>query len=477
MYRSSIPVIVGVLLALTSSSARAQIYVDVNATGVQDGTSWCTAYRSLSAALAVAVSGDTVLIADGVYVPSTVGLVDPRDATFAVTPGVSVSGGYAGCGAIDPDEQDALVHATVLSGDLNGDDGPDFVNVTDNCRHVVRAAGSVPPQQISLQHLTIAGGNADGACCGPVANGGGLLVAPATLLQDVPNVQVTGCTFRNNSANRGGAIASIASGLVLRDCVFDGNRATYFFGTGAALFALTGTASISNCFFAANEADLFGGAVVNGSTMTMHNTTMVANIAGEDGGGVYNSNLLTISDSILWDNLVTKGGSFGESAQVVNTTLPEALVVDYTCIQGLTGLLGGVGNIGDDPLFRPGPLDDYYLANGSSDPGAVSPCVDAGSDSAANLSLDHLTTSTDEAHDTSVVDMGYHRPISGLPAPLTGDGDRDGDVDLRDVAAMQGCFAGPDQPVGNSCRPYEYDGDADIDVLDYPPFSLDLTGP
>lgn len=480
MHRFFLCALTGVFCTLGAAQAAGQvtIFVDADATGVQDGTSWCTAYRSLSAGLTAAVAGDTVLVADGVYVPSTVGLIDPRDATFAVAPGVSVSGGFAGCGAVDPDEQDPLGHPTVLSGDLNGDDAGNFVNVQDNCWNVVRATGSVPPRQISLQFLTITGGNADGACCGgPAANGGGLYIAPTALLVDVPSVYVGGCTFRDNAANRGGAVASISSVVSIEDSVFEGNAASYNLGTGGAVFALTGTVELRNCFFVDNAADNFGGAIVNGSTMTVHSATMVSNVAGEDGGGVYNSNLLTITDSILWENIVVKGGSAGESAQVVNTTLPEALVVNYTCIQGLTGLLGGVGNIGDDPLFRPGPLDTYYLANGSSDPGAESPCVDAGSDSAVNLSLDHLTTSTDEAHDVGVVDMGYHRPISGLPAPTTGDGDSDGDVDLRDVAAMQSCYAGPDQPVGVLCRPYEYDGDGDIDELDYPPFSVDLTGP
>jgi hypothetical protein len=251
----------------------------------------------------------------------------------------------------------------------------------------------------------------------------------------------------------------------------------YFFGNGGALFSLNGTMDIRNCLFSGNYSLNFGGAIVNGSEMSILDSTFVGNIAEEEGGGIFNAHMLTISDSILWENRVIKGGSTGEPAQVANISLPESLVVDYSCIQGLTGLLGGAGNIGNDPLFRSGPLDDYYLANGMYDPGPTSPCVDAGSDSAANLALEHLTTSTGEEHDIGVVDMGYHRPISGLPAPGTGDSDRDGDVDLRDVAAMQSCFAGPDQPVPTLCRPYEYDGDSDIDELDYPLFRLDLTGP
>lgn len=479
MHRGLWGVLIAAVVAVCATSAAAQvtIYVDAHATGAEDGTSWCTAYRSLSAGLAAATAGDTVRVADGRYVPSTAGLFNPRDATFAVAAGVIVRGGHAGCGAADPDAVDARAHPTILSGDLLGDDGPGFENIADNCLHVVRAVGSVPPRTTFLRDLTIEGGNADGLCCGLPANGGGLLVAPAALLLDTPDVRVTGCTLRRNAGNRGGAMASISSHLVVEDSVFEGNRGTYEFGTGGALFALTGTVEVRNCFFVNNEADFFGGAVVNGSMMSILNSTLADNVAGEDGGGVYNANTLTIRDSILWGNRVVKGGAAGESAQVVNTTLPEALVVDYTCIQGLTGLLGGTGNIGDDPAFRPGPLDDHYLANGMSDPGAASPCVDAGSDSAANLSLDHRTTSATEEHDAGTADLGYHRAVTGLPPPLAGDGDRDGDVDLRDVAGFQRCFGGPDEIVPPACRYYEYDGDLDVDDLDYPPFGDDLTGP
>lgn len=474
MHRSFCLVLGGMFSTLVASQVGAQstIYVDRNATGVQNGASWCTAYRTLSAALAAAAPGDTFLMADGVYAPDPTGLTDPRDATFFLPADAQVGGGLAGCGAPDPDDLDPMAHPTILSGDLNGDDGPDSTAIGDNCRHVVRASGGVAGQRISLVNLTITGGNADGFCCGTTANGGGLL------LSNVPAVQISGCLFRRNAANRGGAISSSGGDITIADSVFEENEATYEFGTGGALYATTGTVELRNCLFARNEADQFGGAIVNapGGAMSILNSTLVANVTGEDGGGLYSSKPLTIKDSILWDNLVIKGGSAGESAQVVNTSMPEALVMDYTCIQGLTGLLGGVGNIGDDPAFRPGPLDNYYLANGVSDPGAVSPCVDAGSDTAANLSLDHVTTSASEEHDAGVVDLGYHRPVTGSMTSL-GDADRDGDVDLRDVAGLQRCFSGADVIVNPACRFFDYSGDLDVDLGDYPPFRLDLTGP
>ena len=88
------------------------------------------------------------------------------------------------------------------------------------------------------------------------------------------------------------------------------------------------------------------------------------------------------------------------------------MTVTYSCIQdddpGDGYTYPGIGNLDGDPLFAGGPAHDYYLSQVASGQAADSPCVDAGSDSAANFGLDALTTRTDQAFDTGTVDMGYH---------------------------------------------------------------------
>ncbi len=62
----------------------------------------------------------------------------------------------------------------------------------------------------------------------------------------------------------------------------------------------------------------------------------------------------------------------------------------------------GTGNINADPLF----VGDFFLDQDNS------PCVDAGSDTAADLGMDDKTTdSITGAPDTGVVDMGFHHEI------------------------------------------------------------------
>jgi len=71
-----------------------------------------------------------------------------------------------------------------------------------------------------------------------------------------------------------------------------------------------------------------------------------------------------------------------------------------------------VRNIVGDPLFAPGPLGDYYLSSVEAGQDADSPCIDAGSTSASIAGASFLTTRTDNAFDTGIVDIGYHYPAT-----------------------------------------------------------------
>jgi hypothetical protein len=99
------------LAAAGSTEAQHILYVDQDATGpVHDGSTWCEAYAELYEALAVATSGDTILVGESVYLPDTTELQNPRQATFQLANGITIEGGYAGCGAPDPDERDIVVY-------------------------------------------------------------------------------------------------------------------------------------------------------------------------------------------------------------------------------------------------------------------------------------------------------------------------------------------------------------------------------
>ena len=84
---------------------------------------------------------------------------EDREATFELITGVAVRGGFAGLGAGDPDERDIERFPSILSGDLLGDDGPDFANTLDNSEHVV-TAGTLVEATAVLDGVTIMAGRA-----------------------------------------------------------------------------------------------------------------------------------------------------------------------------------------------------------------------------------------------------------------------------------------------------------------------------
>ncbi len=125
-------------LVAISSATQAGVVVHVDDDGPPggDGTTWATAYRFLQNGLGFAsnpANGVTeVRVGQGVYRPDR-SSTNPdgsgaRSASFHLISGVALVGGYAGVGAPDPDARDVDLYETILSGDLLGNDEPNFGN-------------------------------------------------------------------------------------------------------------------------------------------------------------------------------------------------------------------------------------------------------------------------------------------------------------------------------------------------------------
>jgi hypothetical protein len=195
-----------------------------------------------------------------------------------------------------------------------------------------------------------------------VARGGGV----ATTVGDLT---ATRCSFVSNVAAGGGGTFTANGGMTLHGCLLTGNVATGFVmdeqclfnGTGGAAWNFTGSLIASSCTIAANRAEC------NGAT-----------------GGVV-APLGQLANSILWGN--TDDGANVESAQVNLGFFPS---IQRCCIEGWTGQLGGVGNIGLDPQFAdplgadgvPGSFDDDRR------PLPGSPCNDSGGNALVPIGLE-----------------------------------------------------------------------------------------
>src|SRR5438094_10493439 len=80
------------------------IYVRQSATGLSNGWSWSTAYRTVQAALADAAAGDEIRVAAGTYF-----------GTIQLKEGVALYGGFAGT-ETNRTQRDWNVHRTILDG-------------------------------------------------------------------------------------------------------------------------------------------------------------------------------------------------------------------------------------------------------------------------------------------------------------------------------------------------------------------------
>jgi hypothetical protein len=229
-------------LAAGPAAAQSVLYVDDDAPPGGDGLSWDTACRCFQDALQDAValrSVSEIHLAGGTYKPDQdeSGLITPGDQTaaFELLDGLAIRGGYAGWANLDnPEERDVRQYATILSGDLAGDDGDFFSNYDENSSNVV--IGSHTDASAVLDGVTIIGALDSGMLC---------YVGNATLID---------CTFTRNWGYYGGGLVIWSSNLTLINCNFLGNWAGY----GGGMYNAGGDPLLVNCLFSGNGADAGG---------------------------------------------------------------------------------------------------------------------------------------------------------------------------------------------------------------------------
>lgn len=219
--------------------------------------------------------------------------------------------------------------------------------------------------------------------------------------------------------NEGGGIYSENTNLFMKDCVISRNLAygsnSQTTGYGGGIFMYSGSGSFTNCLFTKNVAWADNSDMQNGcggglyspqTKIDINNCTFVHNTAKPEGrgSGFYSNGGPTVTNSIFWANT----GSESDS-QIYDSSVK----VSYSNIQGGWH---GKNNINADPCFVSGSMGKYYLSQTSAGQTFQSPCADKGSDTAENLNMHLLTTSTNGDYDIGTVDMGYH--YIGADAPF-----------------------------------------------------------
>ena len=190
--------------------------------GLENGLTWSTAFRTIQAAIAVAqVYGAEVWVAEGVYDEHRAN----STGSLVMQQGVNVYGGFAGT-ETTRDTRDLEAHVTTIDGSTARNGSAAY--------HVVLGANNA-----TLDGFTITGGNATGT--GNDMYGAGMFnssVSPTVIhciftgnsanhaaggMQNShSSPSITACTFTENTAGAGGGVMDNDSGSAptLTACLF-----------------------------------------------------------------------------------------------------------------------------------------------------------------------------------------------------------------------------------------------------------------
>jgi hypothetical protein len=397
------------------------IYVNAEAAGSQNGTSWQDAYVTLTDALNAADYNDQLWVKEGIF-----------SERIHIPNGVAVYGGFAGT-ETELQQRDYTTYLSVIDAAYSGiavtiDNSADPATRLDGCV-VIRGNGlhgggiKIISSAPTVVNNLILYNKTDGAGAGlsiwgikytpPEAvpyiadnfiaenrsgndegDGGGIAVIGSS-------PYIIGNTFLRNEATRnGGAIACWRSSqpLIAYNYIFANSASTpvnyytdYITETdgGGAIFASStdldgwpipdsvAAPKIYNNVIAANAAFKGGGICVINSIRTDLGVAEIVNntITSNQGGGVYWSNTTPtiVNNLIAYNSIGLHQYVFGMTSYDIrancvygNQTQNDAL--DYV---GLAALTGTDGNISADPL-----IVDYRSGKLHLQPG--SPCIDAG---------------------------------------------------------------------------------------------------
>jgi hypothetical protein len=197
------------------------------------------------------------------------------------------------------------------------------------------------------------------------------------------NTTVSNSTFKNNSANEGGAIHNgdyhYAANLNIYNDIFTGNKGHY----GGAIENL-GTLTVDKSTFTDNTVTQIGGAIYNSGTLIVKRSTLTNNIATADAGAIYNGG----TANIHFNRIIGNNARFGKNI------FSDGIKTDAT--------LNWWGS-------NAGPLSTVYKASGTLN---VSSWLVLTVKPKSNTipTNNHTTITADLLHDNHGV---YHNPSSG----------------------------------------------------------------
>ena len=350
----------------------------------------------------------------------------------SVLEGVTITNGYAGRfgGGIRCTASSPKIINCIFMGNAAGEYGGGICN----------SYSSSP----IITNCSFSGNTAESKVSG-LGNGGGL----CNLVDSSPIL--TNCSFSENFANYGGGGAYNCenSNPTLNICTFTANTARH---GGGVYNCYDSRPSLIKCILSENIAE-YGGAVKNSEAASiLTNCTLYGNSA-EIGGGIWNGwgGSAEVTNTIIWSNSDIDG--LKETSQISDARGSRISTIGYCCIQGWTGALGGIGNIGVEPLFVNPQSGDFHLKSAGwrweidnqrwQYDDITSPCIDAGNPGfPLNDELLNIPDGPSNLWGANLrINMGCYGGTAEASIPpygwaLLGDLTNDGIVDAEDFAVQ-----------------------------------------
>jgi len=281
----------------TDLSSGVPFYVQPLGKDFNDCISPGTACSTMNGAIGKAADGDTIFVAEGVYIGS-------GSEVVLVDKDLALSGGW-----------DATFTMQDRISTIDGENLRKGITVNSDVTATIQLF------DVKYGFTTSSGGG--------IHNSG---------ILDIVNVTVSDNTARGN----GGGIANTGT-LNLDDSTITDNEVPATYGDGGGV-SNSGTMFLDNVIVSNNMADDVGGGIANldiASNLTINNCTVTSNVAGMLGGGIDNRGTLSLTDTTLSNNSVDHYHGGGINAQFGIVTLNNSIIKDNNALRSGGGIYNG----------------------------------------------------------------------------------------------------------------------------------------